>query len=214
MEAGSYKIGLDGQWTLEDFYQLPHTFGQVYAFHYAFRPDAEVKDRTRLTHAFADYPWRGGFSAVNFYRVLSNQIPEEFRPIVRSIQKASPGFLELALLVAAASAIGRVVKVVVQSADSVYTLYDKIHKGLHERGLLRIDTEKKQLELLRDQMEFVKASTEQLTKVLEFHSVDQLHELTDNELTSLKILLSYCRQIKILTNYEAKGKALFPTDKG
>jgi len=56
MEPGSYKIALDGQWTLDDFYQLPHTFAQVYAFHYAFHSDAEVRNPARLARAFADYP--------------------------------------------------------------------------------------------------------------------------------------------------------------
>jgi len=212
MEPGSYKIALDGQWTLDDFYQLPHTFAQVYAFHYAFHSDAEVRNPARLARAFADYPWGGGYTVLNFYRAISSQIPEELRPIVRSIQKSSPGFMDLALLVAAATAIGRVVKVVVQSADSIHTLYEKIHKGLYERKLLRIKTGKKQLQLLQDEMEFVKASTEQLAKVLDFQKLEQLHELTENELISLKILLSYYRQIRILSDYETKKKAVFPED--
>jgi len=44
---------------------------------------------------YAKYPWRGGFSALNFYQSLYAKIPYEQRPQIEEIQYASPGHIKL-----------------------------------------------------------------------------------------------------------------------
>ena len=73
---GNYSIWLDGEWTLEDLYIFPHTFEQVYFFFQSlsFSPSESLEnervDEERVEHAFAAFPWHGGYSAVNFYNAL------------------------------------------------------------------------------------------------------------------------------------------------
>lgn len=67
-----YRIELDGTWSLSEFYELPHVFTQTYAFNYTFSGE-DVRDPERVAHAFSSFPWRGGYSAVNFYNVLYTQ---------------------------------------------------------------------------------------------------------------------------------------------
>jgi hypothetical protein len=211
-EENTYIIGLDGDWSLADFYELPHTFAQVYAFHYAFRPGTEVRDRDRLAYAFASYPWRGGYSAVNFYIVLSSQIPRGLRPNVVSIRYASPGWFEVSLLVGAALSVGKVVNVFVTSAASLNKLYTEIHEGLHTRKLLRVEAERKRLELARDELNFVVQSSHLLAQALGFDSLKELNKLTESPLATLKILLSYYRRVRTLAEYAKEGKAVFPEE--
>jgi hypothetical protein len=140
--SGAYKIRIGGTWSLDDFFEMPRVFSQVYAFHCAFLSADMGLEPDGAAFSFAAYPWRGGYSTIGFYNALSNDVPQRLRPTVRSIQYASPGWIELGLLVAAATQAGRVVDVFVQSAASVNKLYGDIHKGLHDRKLLRIEAER------------------------------------------------------------------------
>jgi hypothetical protein len=211
-ENSSYRISIDGAWSLEDFYEMPHVFSQVYSFHCAFLLAVEARDPERLAHAFASYPWRGGYSAVNFYQVLISQIPHRLRPKVKSVHYASPGWFELGLWVAAAASVGKVVKSFVDSAGRVNKLYSDIHKGLHERKLLRIEEERRHLQLAKEELDFVEESSQQLSRALGFENLAALNTLTGNPLATTKILLSYYRRVRTLADYAKKGKAAFPDE--
>lgn len=211
-EGNTYRISIDGSWSLKDFYELPHVFAQTYSFNCAFLIEEEALDPERLLQAFASYPWRGGYSAVNFYNVLANQIPRKLRPKVKSIQYASPGWIELGLFVPAAIEIGKVIGIFVVSAGSLHSLYSQIHRGLHDRKLLRIDEKRKDLELSREELDFSIESSEKLAKSLGFESLAKLNELTGNPLATTKILLSHYRRVRTLAKYTIKGNAKFPDE--
>lgn len=211
-DRDTYTIWLDGRWSLKDFYTLPHVYGQVYAFQYAFMTDAEHIDKERLTFAFGAFPWQGGYSAVNFYNVLSTQIPRQYRPKVISIRYASPGFLELGVYVAAAVSIGHIIRIFVRSGKDLHSLYNDIYKGLQERKLLRMKVRDEQLHHVAREIDFIVTSTDKLSKAMGFRDVKLLHELTSDPLASLKILMSYFRRVRTLAEYVESGKANFPDD--
>ncbi len=206
----TYRILLDGQWKLEDFYTLPHAYGQVYSFQYSFTSGGPVRDEDRLKYAFQAFPWRGGYSAVSFYTLLSSQIPIRLRPNVVEIRYASPGWLDLALYADAAVSAGLIINNLVASFDKINALYSNIHKEASHRKLLRIDIEKHELELSHMQMAFVIDSSEKLAKMLGFNDIQTLSERTENPLATLKILLSYYRRLRLLAEYQRNGKASFP----
>jgi hypothetical protein len=209
---GNYTIWIGSTWSLTDFYELPHVFEQAYAFNCAFLLAEEARDPVRLDDVFSLFPWRGGYSAVNFYRSLGSQVPRGLRPKVKSIQYASPGWIELTLAVKAAVAIGTVIGIFVKSAGGLNGLYNEIYKGMTKRKLMRINAKHKELELTRDQIKFVIESAGQLAKAIGFENLEELNQHTGNPLASLKILLSYYRRIRKLAEYVVDGKAEFPTD--
>jgi hypothetical protein len=211
-EIDDYTIRIAGSWSLEDFYELPHVFAQVYAFNCAFLLAEEARDPERLANAFVSYPWQGGYSAVNFYTTLSSQVPLYLRPKVKAIQYASPGFLQLGLWVAAATAAGTIIKRFVDSASSLNKLYSDIYKGLQERKLLGIEIKRKALELQDDEINFVVNSSRRLAEALGFSDLAKLDDLTGNRLATMKILLSYYRRLRTLADYERRGKADFPAE--
>src|SRR5918992_1629180 len=98
MAEDTYKINIDGVWTLADLYEFPHTYSQVYALTYSltysFDPLGDADDE-KLGITFISYPWRGGYSAVNFYRYLQQNIPREDRLKLISVKYGSPGWIEL-----------------------------------------------------------------------------------------------------------------------
>jgi hypothetical protein len=94
-EATVYRVLLDSEWSLNDLYDFPHALNQAYLFAYCFDTDLPTSDAQRIDRALKSYPWAGGFSVVNMYRVLHGQVPPEYRPRIKAIQYASPGFLDL-----------------------------------------------------------------------------------------------------------------------
>lgn len=106
MVRDNYRIKIDGEWTLRDLYEFPRVYSQLYSFLYVLEissPD-DLYDE-RIDSAFRSHPWRGGFSAVNFYNQLGYLVPNRDRPEIKSIRYGSPGWLELTLAVAIAANI-------------------------------------------------------------------------------------------------------------
>ena len=204
--AETYKIAIDGQWTLVDLYQFPHTYVQVYSFLYSLHLSHDAEwERQQIT--FSAFPWRGGYSAVNFYNQLLYMIPSEQRPTLVSMQYGSPGWMELSLVVATAISIRMFVANFVKAARELHSLYTEIYRGLQERKLLRISVRRKALALKQEELRFVQQSTDSLSKLMGFQNLDEINNLTGNHLTTLKIILSFYRRIRALAEYEHDGKA-------
>ncbi len=106
---GTQRLALDGDWTLFEFSQFARTYSQVYSVLYALDPrlssDPEDEEFERIHHLFNAFPWRGGYSAVNFYESLRYRVPKQDRPVIKSIRYESPGWIELSLIVGVALSI-------------------------------------------------------------------------------------------------------------
>jgi hypothetical protein len=214
-----YKINIDGKWTLEDLYLLPHTYSQVYGFIYSLNgikniplqpfDDFNMDFDERILFTYTSQPWKGGYSAVNFYNYLKNLVPPKHRPRIKSIHYESPGFMELILFVPVAMAIKEIVQSFCVAGESINSLYNEIYKGMQERKLLQINVKKEELELKKADLEFINSSTKALAELLGFKNLKELNKVTKNPLTSVKILLSFYRRIRDLADYTTKGKTKF-----
>ncbi len=204
----NYKIGMDGDWSLEDLYSFPHTYIQIYSFLYSFlRPIADFDDEDdRLVITYSIHPWRGGYSAVNFYNNLKSIVEPEHRPQIKSIQYASPGWIELTVIVGIALNIKRIVLCFTEAANELNKLYNNIYKGMHERKMMDIEAKRQTLLLTKDQSDFAIESANKLCHLLGFKNVAQIQKLTKNPLATLKILLSFYRKIKVLAEFNVNGK--------
>src|ERR1700761_286110 len=92
-----YRIKLDQRWNLRDLYVFPRTFEQTYSFIYCLDSEIDEIGRSDINHALETYPWRGGYSYVNIYSVLSSHVRPKDRPKIAEIKYASPGWLDLVL---------------------------------------------------------------------------------------------------------------------
>lgn len=204
----NYRIQIDGDWTLRDLYEFPRVYSQLYSFLYVleFSSPDDLYDE-RVDSAFRSHPWRGGFSAVNFYSQLGYIVPDRDRPTINSIRYSSPGWLELTLAVAIATNIERLVESFTKSGKHINSLYKEIYEGLHERRLMRVKVKRQEIALRRDQIRFAEESAKSLSQLLGFKNLEELHYLTQNPLATLKILLSLYRRVRTLAKYESKGKA-------
>ncbi len=202
-----YIIPIDGRWSLEDLYKFPRSFEQVY---YALEAIAPAEDRDveeRILRAFQAFPWRGGYSAVGFYNQLKWATSPTERPTITQLHYSSPGIIELALNLPLAIHVGAVVSSVAGSIHVMNRVYHRIHTDLQERKLLRIEVERKRLELTQEEMDAILKMGETMSQVLDLPGAHALHSRTQNPLISLKILLSVYRRIRTLAEFKIRGKA-------
>lgn len=209
MSDDVYRIQIDGEWLLEDLYSFPHTFSQAYAFLYTLNMPLDDFKEEQLRITFTSYPWLGGYSAVNFYNYLKATVAISDRPRVISIRYGSPGLFELGLAVSIAIGVGILVKTFIASAGGLHSLYNDIYKGLQERKLMRIEVKRKELVLEKERIQFIDDATQKLSHAMGFKNVEQINRLTGNPLATLKILLSFYRRIRTLTEYDRDGKVKF-----
>jgi hypothetical protein len=209
MSGQSFRIDIDGKWSLENLYEFPRSFEQVYFAVESLAPAANRDADERIENAFRAFPWAGGYSVVNFYNQLKLATPPKRRPQVNSIRYASPGWIELALDPMLAARVATIVCTVAFSIDRCNKVYHNIYSNLQQRKLLRIEVETKQIELTENQISFLKNSANEMAKMMQIRDIDTLDSRTQNPLISVKILLSLYRRVRKLAEFQNRGKANF-----
>lgn len=212
LSADSYRIIIDGDWSFEDLYVFPRAYEQVYFLVQALLPDRESDSSGRIEHAFSAFPWRGGYSAVNFYNQLKYATPPDERPQIVSMHKGSPGWFDLALVIAAAISVERIVRSVASSIDHAHGVYDRVVKGMIDRKLLRLDAKRKELQFRQEELTYIASSVSQIARLLGLRNVREINQLTGHPYITLKILLSLYRRVKKLVDYINKGKVSIGDD--
>jgi len=222
MEVGDAYLRLDKQWDMEEFATLSKLYIQCYSLVYSLSGikvdsnDERVIDWFQGT--YAKYPWRGGFSTINFYSALYSKIPHAERPLIREIQYASPGFIKLSEVLVVAGILAGIVAAVTTSIEDVYDAYNTIQKGMSERKLTKLEIEIKELKLDESRLEFVKKSKEILIKKMKIPESMQselARRSSENDLMELKIIMSFLRRLEPLTRMQQEGMLLVeePSDK-
>jgi len=204
-QTANHTLVMDGRWELHDLYSFPHLYSEVYSFLYALH-DADASKRASFKDAFQRYPWRGGYSAVNFYNDLYADIPVNDRPHIVSIKYSSPGAIELALILAIASQIERIVTTVLKGWDKADEIYTQIHRRAVKRKLLVLDVKAKAQQLEHADLAFVQQSVRELSESIGLENPDKLQALTEDWLGTLKILLSFYRRLQALRAFYQDGK--------
>lgn len=206
-ERESYRVLLNEDWALEDLYEFPHALSQCYSFVYCLDSELAPKDRDRINYALREYPWRGGYSYVNIYTVFRHQIPVSDRPKIKSIQKASPGWLDLFLNANVAYQLAAAISVLSGSAVSALAAYKKAYSLILSIKASRRKTGVEQMDATAAEMKAMNAMCTELAKQLGFRSLKELHQHTGDPEISLKLLMAHYRRMSVIVEYEKKGKA-------
>ncbi|AFT73211.1 hypothetical protein [Alteromonas macleodii] len=146
MEVDNIKLYIDGRWELTELNVLTRVYIQLYGLIYSLDVADDYLDN-EIQYIFGKYPWRGGFSAVNFYQNLFAKMPREYKPTIKSIQYASPGFIELSQIVEVAKDVAQIVGYVSAALLAGNKTYSIIHKGMSERKLMRLNLRSEDNEL-------------------------------------------------------------------
>ena len=213
MNIGNVILKLDKEWDMEEMATLSKLYIQCYSLVFSLSDFALKTNDERafdwFKGTYANYPWRGGFSAVNFYNSLYAKIPYEQRPIIIEIRYASPGHIKLKEAVLVAGMLAGIVAAITTSIDNVHDTYNKIQSGMSQRKLTKLEVNIKELQLKQEQMKFIRDSKKQLIEELEIPKLMQ-SELSrrsdENELMDLKILMSFYRRLEPLALLQGNEK--------
>ncbi len=208
--AAEYRVELNGRWKLEDLYIFPHAFSQTYAFTYCFDSDLDPRDAERIEIALQTYPWGGGYSYVNIYKVLQTQVPVRDRPTIASIHYGSPGWLDILLNTDVAIQVAKSVGILLGTAVAAAESYKKIYKTLSEINSLRRKRELEKTEVTQAQLKSIVKTSELIAKYVGFGSLKELHDRTGSAEIRLRVLLAHYRRLKILLEFVQKHKATLP----
>lgn len=211
---GEYPIFMDRRWSLEDLYLFPKAYEQVYYAYEALLPAPDEEVDERILRAFSAFPWRGGYSAVNFYNQLKYATPKKKRPVIREIRYASPGYIELILNIPLAIQIAGVVATITGSLAGCNKLYHSIYTNAQKRKLLGLDLKSREIDIANKQMDFILESNEKMAKILQLKSAEVIEKRAEHPLIALKIMLSIYRRVRSLAEYQEKGKANLSTRLG
>jgi hypothetical protein len=208
LQVGLVKLELDGRWDFEEFYQTARDYIQLYGFSYSLLAGLPTSRLEELDYIYGKFPWRGGYSAVNFFNQLFHRVPPSLRPEVKRLQYASPGFMELQELVLVAIQVATIVGSLSLAIKPAYELYRKILRDRVDLHLTKLDAASKELELTKQQIEFCKTGASDLVKVLGLTEEQEAlleHRSLGNPLTKLKILLSVFRRAHPLAEKQCSG---------
>lgn len=206
--AASYRVLLNEDWDLEDLYEYPHALDQCYSFVYCLDSSLEPRDRERINNALREYPWRGGYSYVNMYTVLRNQVPPRDRPKIKSMQKASPGWLDLLLNVHVAQTVAASVTTLAGAGVAAVAAYKKCYSMILAINAERRKRGVEHLQKSAAQIKALNSLCTELAKQLGFKSLEQLHQHTGDPEVSLKMLMAHYRRMSVVLEYNNKGKAM------
>ncbi|MFF3704988.1 hypothetical protein [Pseudomonas qingdaonensis] len=209
MHPQKVKLLLDKEWTLEELGVVSSKYNQLYAFAYSLLPNLSASHRLHVITAYANLPWRGGYSTVNFFHHVFRLIPSGDQPQVTRITYASPGFIELAALIPACWAVSRIVTALANAIRTANDTYDHIRKGMRERKLSQLRADLEALELQAKTLEFCETSCNQLVRTMgltaEENAVLDLRT-KGNKLMKLKLLMSVYRRAAPLAEKQSQGK--------
>jgi hypothetical protein len=210
-KQGIYRIEMDGRWGLKDLYDFPHALSQTYAYTYCFETDLPARDAERIDLALQGYPWGGGYSVVNMYFVLQNQVPKQYRPQISSIQYASPGWIDLLAHLDVIVKVAGSVAAIAASAVATTKSYSAIQKILQDIRTQRAKSKVQQLQLTRQQVQEMYGLCNDLSQTLGYKQFDDLVNRADgNTETAAKMLSAQYRRLSVIADYHENGKALMP----
>lgn len=194
-------------------YRFPHTYTQLYSVLYAMEQELTDLGEGRTVMAFAAYPWRGGFSAVNWYNDLYDAIPKADRPLVVGLKYSSPGWMDLGVIGGVAASIKKMIIAVSDAGRHVNDTYTEIQKGIHDREINRIKLGRLRRKAEIEHIEFIEESSDRIAKLIGFKDRREIDKYTGSPLVTLKMLLSIYRRLRTLEVYENDGKAMIKEGK-
>jgi hypothetical protein len=209
LETNKIRLLLDGRWALDELAATSKGYNQLYSFAYSLLPNLPTTRLSEVAHVYANLPWRGGFSTVNFFFNIFAKIPPTLRPQIVQIKYASPGFIELAELVAVAGLVARFVKTVCGALNFANDTYRRIQKGAVEHGLNKTKANKEELDLLERQIKFCKSSCKDLVSILGMTEEEERTldiRVNGNDLMKLKLLMSVYRRAEPLAILQSSKK--------
>ena len=212
-ESAVYRLGMSGEWDLRTLYRFGRAYEQVYALLYALNSISSLETVPEHTQdAFRKFPWRGGWSAVNFYNALGKSIPQDHSPRILSIRYSSPGIIELVTAYSVAVVLRATIGELAKIPKILEDVYHQFHRHAQERKLLRAHVREQVRELDKKDRELCEEATREIFRRAGLNLDGELKRCTGNPLARMKIAFSLARRIIALLELQDSGAIDFRGD--
>lgn len=210
LEPELYDLKLDGDWYLEELVGIPKIYSQLYAFAYTLKNLTRDSVTSNASRIFSNYPWKGGFSTVYFFKDLSAVIPSFHEPKVNSIQYASPGQIRLELLKPVSSFLESVTESSFKNRDELKEHSKNISQFLRAKELSKVAGNNANQILTRSEKDYLKDGIETFSDLMGLDKFkDDIISLSGNELVAIKIIMSVYRRTKKMFDFMERGMLSF-----
>lgn len=200
----TYSILIERDLSIRDLSDLPRIFSQAYALLYNLLILKPQK--------WEGYPWRGGFSAMHFYRWLLDRLPGEDYPAIETFQYASPGFIRLSLNQEIASRVADLVFRMTGDDVDIHRAYNDLVSYIRTKKLNELsDTNDPTWD---DCNSDLRRLTRILLTALGIQEPEELIEAVPRPFEAAKITLSFVGRLKQLAKLDASGAVRFPATAG
>lgn len=202
-KSGNYGLNVDGDWFLDDLVKIPRTFQQLYAFCYTLKNLQKQSVWANALHIFRKYPWRGGYSRVNFYQDLRRVIPSMHEAKIKKLQMASAGEFRFELLTSAAEDVRATVDAATNNALALDRLEKEAMTIFRAHKLSRIKSNHPELRLSKGVLALLRKKVGEIAEALGLGEyVEEIRTLAGNDLVAIKILLSFHRRVSRFTKFQ------------
>lgn len=193
-----YPVLIDGKWETEELAYIPRKFIDLYSLLQNYK-----KPKKTTSEKMVDMPWKGGFSAVNFYYYLRSSLL--IKPEIKAIQYASPGYIEFFADRETSLIIKRNIDRYLSNKEIIDTVYSNLSKYIKDEEFNKMET----VFLTKEQEE----SLMQFSKNLLEHFTDPTWEwVLDNSsdvFKATKISRSYCKRIMDISSFILSERLVF-----
>ncbi|HZV06036.1 MAG TPA: hypothetical protein VE999_13240 [Gemmataceae bacterium] len=199
---------IDGRWEIEDLRQFGTLAGDAYVFTFALTATSNAKQTKHIHELFAKYPWRGGFSTINFISDLHVMIPANDDVAIRRMKYASPGFIETLVNTDIAMTVRKIVEQINDATKGppVRETFNAVSNNLKKNkwsGKASAD-----IKLTAGDKDTLKGYLSELCAAINFQGKEAyiIGLGSDDRLAAVKILLAYYRRMFWIAEYLRTGK--------
>ncbi len=203
-----FDVPISGDWFERDFEQFFKRYRRLYAFFYATRPRF-VKTLAHKLSIALRAPWTGGYSRLNLYNRLSEDIPGIHTLRIQKLQYASPGDVRFEALPEIGESIGISTLRYLEYEISVNNEFKNVHQILTRANLNKLDTSGFSdaiLHLSKDSIAEIVVACERIAAMLNVHQeMEHVRAHSPNTAVYAKAVLSFVRQVEMLSALQRQG---------
>jgi hypothetical protein len=208
-EVVSRKFLIDGTWDPPDISQFFARINDIYSFFLGigkFQSETtSLQQKRALISAFTDNTLHSGFNYVNFYGDLRGLVTFGERLAMPAIVKQSPGFVNVEGKATTLNEVAAALSNFDKNQEAIKLEYGILHKFLSKSKLLKaghVDKLEKNDPIFR----FIREHTKTLSKDLGV-DVEPIEKLTNDVLTTAKIVLAHYRRLERYHVFFVEGRA-------
>ena len=203
-----FNVPIAGEWFLPDIGTFSRRYSRIYSFLYCTRPQFVSNLAARVSR-YLRQPWTGGYSRVNFFDALHQQIPSVHDMRVTSYEYHSPGDIEIEAL----SEVGRDVAAIALRYLADQQAVDDARDGIDDIiGEARLRTEDlsqvsdRAIAMTGEQLQAVRNRIDDIANRLGLRrEFEMLGEMSPNTVVTGKVVLALTKQLAELAGYQALG---------